>query len=302
MDVVLSGASGLIGRAVTQALHARGDRVARLVRSGVTHDDEIAWEPEQGRIDAAALEGFDAVVHLAGESIAARKWTEEQKRRILETRTEGTALLVGALATRARRPRVLVSASAIGYYGNRGDEVLTEDSSGGTDFLADVCVQWEVATVPAIDAGIRVVNVRSGIVLDAHGGALARMLLPFRLGLGGRIASGKQYMSWIALHDEVGAILRALDDDVLRGPVNATAPNPVRNDEFTQTLGRVLHRPTALPTPLAPLRIRYGAELVESLLCYSQRVQPTRLQAAGYDFRLPSLEAALRAVLHRPTA
>jgi uncharacterized protein (TIGR01777 family) len=302
MDVVLSGASGLIGQAVTQALHARGDRVARLVRGVATMDDEIAWEPTRGRIDAAALDGFDAVVHLAGESIAARKWTDEQKRRILESRTEGTALLVGALATRAERPRVLVSASAIGYYGNRGDEVLTEDSTAGNDFLADVCTQWEVATVPAIDAGIRVVNVRSGIVLDGFGGALGRMLLPFKLGLGGRISSGRQWMSWIALDDEVGAILRAIDDDALRGPVNATAPNPMRNDEFTRTLGHVLHRPTILPTPLGPLRIRYGPELIESLLCYSQRVQPARLRAAGYDFRLPSLEAALRAVLHRPTA
>jgi uncharacterized protein len=302
MDVVLSGASGLIGQAVMRALHARGDRVARLVRGGTTNDDEIGWEPNRGEIDAAALEGFDAVVHLAGEGIAARKWTEEQKRRILESRTNGTALLVGALASRARRPRVLVSASAIGYYGNRGDEVLTEDSAAGSDFLADVCTQWEVATVPAIDAGVRAVNVRSGIVLDEHGGALARMLLPFRLGVGGRIATGKQWMSWIALDDEVGAILRAIDDDALRGPINATAPNPVRNDEFTRSLGHVLHRPTILPTPLGPLRIRYGTELVESLLCYSQRVQPTRLQAAGYDFRLPSLEAALRAVLHRPMA
>jgi uncharacterized protein (TIGR01777 family) len=238
-------------------------------------------------------------VHLAGEGIGEKRWSDEQKRRILESRTRGTELLVGALATREQKPKVLVSASAIGYYGNRGDEVLTEVSTPGRDFLAGVCEQWEAATAPASEAGIRVVNVRTGIVLARGGGALGRLLLPFKLGLGGRIGSGHQYMSWISIADEVGAILHAIDNDALHGAMNATGPNPVTNAEFTATLGHVLHRPTLLPTPLAPLKVVYGGELVESLLLFSQRVEPAKLRATGYEFRHPSLEAALRAVLDR---
>src|SRR5690242_13065590 len=189
MDVLITGASGLIGTALTHALEQRGDRVVRLSRHGAADDGEIGWDPRRGRIDAPALEGFDAVVHLAGEGIGEHKWTDEQKQRIRDSRVNGTSLLVGALATRERKPRVVVSASAIGIYGNRGDEVLTEDSAPGRDYLADVCLQWEAATAPATDAGIRVVNVRSGLVLASHGGALARMLMPFKLGLGGRVGS-----------------------------------------------------------------------------------------------------------------
>jgi uncharacterized protein (TIGR01777 family) len=297
MDVLISGGSGLIGTALRQALSARGDRVVTLKRAAVTGGDVVGWDVDERTIDAPALEGFDAVVHLAGEGIGEKKWSDEQKRRILDSRTCGTELLVGALATRERKPRVLVSASAIGYYGNRGDEVLTETSAPGDDFLADVCVQWEAATAPAADAGIRTVHVRTGIVLAPKGGALGRMLLPFRLGVGGRIGNGTQYMSWVAIDDEVGAILHAIDHDAVRGPMNVTAPNPVPNREFTKTLGKVLHRPTLLPTPLAPLKVLYGGELVESLLLYSQRVQPAVLEATGYAFTHPTLEGALRAVL-----
>jgi len=300
MDVLISGASGLIGTALARTLATNGHRVVRLRRGGVTEGDDIAWDPAAGTIDAPAIEGIDAVVHLAGEGIGEKRWSDEQKRRILDSRTRGTALLVGALASRERKPRVLVSGSAIGYYGDRGDETLTEDAPPGDDYLAGVCTQWEGATAPAAEAGTRTVNVRTGIVLAPNGGALRRMLLPFRLGLGGRIGSGRQYMSWISIDDEVGAIRHAIEHDDVRGPMNSAAPNPVTNAEFVATLGRVLHRPTVLPTPLAPLKLRYGAELVTSLLLFSQRVEPAKLQATGYEFRHPSLEAALRAVLNRP--
>jgi uncharacterized protein (TIGR01777 family) len=301
MDVLISGARGLIGTALGEALAAKGHRIVRLVRGGTTAGDEIAWDPAASRIDASALEGLDAVVHLAGEGIGEKRWTDAQKQRIVESRTRGTSLLVGALATREHKPRVLVSGSAIGYYGDRGDEVLTETSAPGDDFLANLCVQWEAATAPAGEAGIRTVTVRTGIVLSASGGALDRMLTPFRLGLGGRIGRGTQYMSWVSIDDEVGAIVHAIERDDVHGPINATGPNPVTNKEFTATLGRVLHRPTVLPTPLAPLKLLYGPELVQSLLLFSQRVEPAALQRTGYDFKHPSLEAALRAVLHRPT-
>jgi uncharacterized protein (TIGR01777 family) len=299
MDVLISGASGLIGSTLARTLTANGHRVVRLRRGAVTNGNDVGWEPGAGRIDAPALEALDAVVHLAGEGIGEKRWSDEQKRRILESRTRGTELLVGALATREQKPKVLVSASAIGYYGDRGDEVLTEVSTPGRDFLASVCEQWEAATAPASDAGVRVVNVRTGIVLARKGGALGRLLLPFKLGLGGRVGSGHQYMSWISIDDEVGAIVHAIDNGELHGAMNATGPNPVTNAEFTSTLGHVLHRPTLLPTPLAPLKIVYGPELVESLLLFSQRVEPTKLRATGYEFRHPSLEAALRAVLGR---
>jgi uncharacterized protein (TIGR01777 family) len=297
MDVAITGASGLIGRALTTSLRADGHRVLRFQRGGVTADDTIGWDPDAGRIDAPALEGLDAVVHLAGEGIGEQRWTDEQKRKIRDSRTRGTAVLAGAVASRERKPRVLVSASAIGIYGNRGDEILTETSEPGSDFLSEVCVAWEAEAVPAIEAGVRTVFTRSGIVLDADGGALKQMLLPFKLGLGGRQGSGKQWMSWIALADEVGAIRFAIENDSLRGPANLVAPNPVPNAEFAKTLGRALSRPTILPTPLLPLKLRYGAELVDTLLMVSQRVAPTALQAAGYQFAFERLEDALRAIV-----
>lgn len=297
MDVAITGASGLIGRALSASLRADGHRVLRFQRGGVTADDTIGWDPDAGRIDAPALEGLDAVVHLAGEGIAEHRWTDEQKRRMRDSRVRGTAVLAAAVASRERKPRAFVSASAMGYYGDRGDEILTEESAPGTDFLAGVCVAWEAEAAPAIAAGVRTVFTRSGIVLDAHGGALKQMLTPFKLGLGGRQGSGKQWMSWIALADEVGAMRFAIENDALRGPANLVAPNPVRNAEFAHTLGRALNRPTILPTPLLPLKLRYGAELVDTLLMVSQRVAPNALQAAGYRFGYETLEAALRAIV-----
>jgi uncharacterized protein (TIGR01777 family) len=297
MDVAVSGASGLIGSALSDELRRMGHRVLRLKRRGVTRGDDIAWDPAAGLIDAPALEGVDAVVHLAGEGIGEKRWTADQKRKILDSRVRGTSVLAGAIASRERKPRVFVSGSAIGYYGDRGDEVLDETSSAGDDFVAGVVQAWEAETKPAIDAGIRTVHIRSGIVLAAHGGMLKRLLLPFKLGLGGRVGSGMQWMSWITLADEVGAIVHALEHDALSGPVNLVAPAPVVNKEFTETLGRVVHRPTVLPTPLLPLKVVYGWELVETLLLVSQRVMPRQLERSGYTFRHPTLEDGLRAVV-----
>ena len=298
MDVAISGASGLIGSALSASLRADGHRVLRLVRGGVSDGDAIGWDPEAGRIDAPALEGLDAVVHLAGEGIGEHKWTDEQKAKIRDSRVRSTALLAAAIASRERKPAVFVSGSAIGYYGDRGDEVLTEESAPGDDFLAGVCVAWEAEAAPATEAGVRTVLTRSGIVLDAHGGALARMLLPFKLGLGGKQGSGKQWMSWIAKADEVGAIRHAIENRGVEGPVNCTAPVPVTNADFARTLGDALHRPTMLPTPLLPLKLRYGGELVETLLLVSQRVVPTKLEATGYEFACRSLGDAFAEILN----
>ncbi len=297
--VVVSGSSGLIGTALSAALARDGHRVLRLRRGGVTEGDDISWDPEAGRIDAPALEGVDAVVHLAGEGIGERRWTDEQKRRIRDSRVRGTAALAAAIASRERKPRAFVSGSAIGYYGNRGDEVLTEASPPGDDFLARLCVAWEAETHPASEAGIRTVLLRTGVVLAREGGALERMLLPFKLGLGGRVGRGTQWMSWISLSDEVAAIMHAISDDDLSGPINATAPEPVQNAEFAKTLAAVLHRPAVLPTPLLPLKAVFGSELVEAVLVAGQRVQPQRLLERGFVFRHPQLRGALSAVLDR---
>jgi uncharacterized protein len=302
VDVVVTGSSGFIGSALVPALSAAGHRPIRALRPdrvppGV---DAIAWQPERGVIDRGGLEGVGAVVHLAGAGIGDARWTDARKRLIVESRTRSTRLLAETLATLQRPPDVLVSGSAVGYYGSRADEELTEESSGGDDFVAGVCEQWEAGAAPAADAGIRLVTIRSGLVLGHHGGLLRRLLVPFRLGAGGRVGSGQQWMSWITLDDELRAILHALGSPALRGPVNLTAPNPVTNAHFTATLGRVLHRPTVLPTPLLPLKLRYGAELVEGLLLASQRVLPARLESDGFTFEHPELEDALRAVLARP--
>jgi len=302
MDVVVTGSNGFIGSALLQALVASGHRPIPALRTeriprGV---DAVAWNPDAGFLDPGALEGVGAVVHLAGIGIGDARWTDARKTAILESRAGPTRVLAETLARLANPPSVLVSASAIGYYGDRGDELLTEQSGSGDDFVAAVCVQWEAATRPATDAGIRVVTMRTGLVLAPHGGLLKRLLLPFRLGAGGRLGSGRQWMSWISLDDDLRAIEHALETPALHGPVNLTAPNPVTNADFTETLGRVLHRPTVVSTPLLPLKARYGRELVEHLLLASQRVSPERLDATGFTPTQPALESALRQMLARP--
>jgi uncharacterized protein (TIGR01777 family) len=299
MDVAITGSHGFIASKLIPALKDKGHRVLRLVRTAETEPGSIHWDPEKGRIDAAGLEGIEAVVHLAGEGIGDRRWTDEQKRRILESRTKGTGLLATTLAELQRPPAVMVSASAVGYYGDRGDEVLTEESSPGTGFAADVCVRWEQAAEPAATAGIRVAHPRSGIVLGRTGGALKKMLLPFKLGLGGRLGSGRQWFSWIAIDDEVRVLLHLIERSELTGPVNATAPNPVTNAEFTKTFGRVLGRPTVIPVPTIGLKLVFGSEAVDEGLLTSQRALPARLESDGFEFQTPELEGALRQVLNR---
>jgi uncharacterized protein len=301
VDVVISGSSGLIGQALSAALTERGHTVVPLVRRDVKADEAaLRWDPAGGAIDHHGLEGVEAVVHLAGESIASSRWTDEQKAKILNSRTRTTTLLAEALVGLEHPPTVFLSGSAVGYYGDRGDEVLTEHSDPGDDFLADVCVRWEACSQLATAAGIRTVNLRTGIVLDRDEGALAKQLLPFKLGVGGRIGSGKQWQSWISLDDEVAAICHLLDADVA-GPVNLVAPNPVRNAEFAKTLGRVLRRPTLLPIPSFAPAVLYGRELVEALLLSSQRANPSVLVASGFEFRHTTLEDALRDILDKPT-
>ena len=297
MKLAVTGSSGLIGSALIRSLSAAGHGVVRLVRSPATADKGVIhWDPASFRLDPAALEGLDAVVHLAGESIASGRWTARKKARIRDSRVVGTKFLSESLSRLARPPRVLATASAIGYYGNRGEQVLREDSAPGVDFLAEVCRAWEAAVGPAVARGIRVVHLRFGVVLSPEGGALAKMLLPFRLGLGGRLGSGRQYMSWVALDDAVGGIEHALAIDTLRGAVNVVAPRPVTNLEFTGTLGRVLSRPTLLSVPATAARLALG-EMADALLLASTRVEPARLLASGYRFRHPDLEAALRQML-----
>ena len=299
MDVVISGGSGLIGSALARSLDADGHRVVRLTRPQSTAQPgpTIAWDPRAGTIDASALEGTDAVVNLAGAGIGDKKWTPARKQEVLDSRLRATGLLARTVAGLADPPTVFVSGSAVGYYGNRGDERLTEESAPGDDFLAEVCIQWEDAARPAAEAGLRVVWIRTGLVLDAHDGVLHRLLLPFKLGLGGRAGSGQQYRSWISLADEVSAIRRIIDDASLGGPIDVTAPNPVTDAEFAATLARVLHRPAVLPTPMLPLKVVYGGELVQHLLLDGQRVFPEKLLASGFTFAHPELETALRAVL-----
>jgi uncharacterized protein (TIGR01777 family) len=288
-----------VGTALVSALTAAGHRVDRVTRRppgrGTT---DIQWDPAAGRLDPRALEGADAVVHLAGESVAARRWSADVKERIRRSRVEGTRLLTETLGRLARRPAVLVAASGVGYYGDRADEILTEDSPSGAGFLADVGRAWEAAADPARAAGIRVVHLRLGLVLAGQGGALPRMLLPFRLGLGGVIGDGRQYWSWIALPDVVRIVELAIALERLAGPVNAVAPTPVTNGEFTRVLGRVLGRPTLVPLPALAARLLLG-EMGQALLLDSTRVAPRRLERAGFRFRHPNLEGALRAALGR---
>lgn len=298
MRVLVTGSRGLIGTALIERLQAGGHRTTRLVRCA-PGAGEVAWDPAAGAIDRAGLEGHDAVVHLAGEGIGDHRWTAAHKARVLDSRKAGTRLLTEALAGLDQPPAVLVSASAVGYYGDRGDEVLTEESTPGSGFLADVVREWEAATAPATDAGIRTVLARTGIVLSDRGGALAEMLPIFKLGAGGRLGSGRQWWSWISLDDHCAVIERALADTALSGPLNSTAPNPVTNAVFTSTLGRVLRRPAIAPVPKVALAIRFGREMAEEMLLAGQRVRPARLEAAGFTFAHPELEGALRAILGR---
>jgi uncharacterized protein (TIGR01777 family) len=301
MRVAVTGATGLVGSALVPVLRAAGHRVDRVSRrppaSGST---DVQWDPARGRLDPRALEGVDAVVHLAGESIAAARWSPAVKARIRRSRVDGTRLLAGALARLARRPRVLVSASAVGYYGDRGDAILTEESAPGAGFLPEVCRAWEAAADPARAAGLRVVHPRLGVVLAGQGGALPRMALPFRLGVGGVIGSGRQYWSWIGLADVIRIFELALEQEALVGPVNAVAPAPVTNRELTRALGRVLGRPTLVPLPGAAVRLLLG-EMGQTLLLDSARVLPRRLEEASFRFRHPDVDGALRAALSRET-
>jgi uncharacterized protein (TIGR01777 family) len=302
MQVLVTGATGLVGSALVPFITTGGHQVTRLVRSQPRPGEaEVHWDPEHKRVATPALEGLDAVVHLAGENIATGRWTPEKKAKIRDSRVQGTRVLCEALAQLTKPPKVLVSTSAIGYYGDRGDAIMREDSRPGTDFLAQVCRDWEAATEPAETCGMHVVHLRIGMVLSPAGGALGKMLGPFKMGAGGIIGSGRQVMSWMALDDVVGAIHHALITDALQGPVNAVAPNPVTNSEFTRTLGRVIGRPTLFPMPSFAARLAFG-EMADALLLASTRVAPGKLQETGYAFRYPELEGALRHLLGRAKA
>lgn len=293
----MSGSHGLLGSALVAELRGAGHETVSLVRSSPSAGD-VLWDPARGAIDADGLAGIDAAVHLAGESIAGLRWTPEKKARIRDSRIKGTHLLAGALAGLGRPPGVMVCSSAVGYYGDCGGEPLTEESPAGEGFLAGLCRDWEAAADPAREAGIRVVNARLGVVLSREGGALKQMLAPFKLGLGGKLGSGNQYFSWIAIDDGIAVLMFALERDELSGPVNGVAPEAVTNRELTKTLGRVLKRPAVMGVPRFALRILLG-ELADEGLLASQRVLPAKLKAMGFGFRYPDLEGALRHVLGR---
>jgi len=295
--VAITGASGLIGSALSARLQTLGQEATAIVRRPVGRGERaVQWDPGAGTIDRDGLEGLDAVVHLAGAGVGDRRWSLARKQVVLESRTRSTAFLAQALAGLADPPRALISASAVGFYGDRADETVTEQTGPGSDFLAYVCQRWEAAAGPASEADIRVAFARSGIVLSAHGGALGKLLPMFRLGLGGRFGTGSQWWSWITLDDEVGALLWLLDHDQA-GPVNLTAPNPVTNREFTRVLGQVLSRPAVLPVPRFGPRLLLGAELAEALLFTSAKVVPAVLEKGGYNFTDTDLEPGLRRLL-----
>ena len=296
MHILLTGAGGLIGRVVARELALAGHDIRRLVRRRPVPPGEFAWDPPAGTIDRRAVDGVDAVIHLAGEPIAEHRWTRRRKRAILDSRAQGTLLLAEAIAGAARPPATLLSASAIGIYGDRGDERLDESAGPGRDFLATVCQTWEAATGPAVDAGVRVVTPRFGIVLASGGGALARQLPFFRAGLGGRLGSGRQWMSCVALEDVALTLVHLLSAASVSGPVNVVCPEPIRNADYTRLLGRLLRRPAVAAVPRAALRVVFG-ELADTVLLASQRVVPAALTTSGYPFRQPGIEDALRAAL-----
>jgi uncharacterized protein (TIGR01777 family) len=297
LNVLVSGSTGLVGSALVSALADEGHSVVRLTRSGDAENEAVRWDPSSGSIDADRLEEIDAVAHLAGESIVGR-WTSAKKARIRNSRVQGTRLLSEALAELSTPPRVMVSASATGYYGDRGTELLREESAPGNNFLAALCREWEAAADPVREAGVRVVHPRFGLVLSPQGGALGTTLPIFKLGGGGRIGSGRQYWPWIAIDDVVGSILHALKTDSLEGPVNISVPDPPTNAQYTRILGRVLNRPTIFPLPASVARLVFG-RLADELLLASQRVEPARLKESGYEYRHPELEGALQHLLER---
>lgn len=296
MKILIGGSHGLVGTALSKLLEAGGHDIYRLVRSAPESDREIEWSPDRFSIAIARLDGFDAVINLAGENIAAGRWTDEQKQRIRDSRIKGTELLSKVFSDLVKPPATFICASAIGIYGSRGDELLTEESKPGDDFLAQVCVDWEQATAAASEKGMRVVNTRFGVILDPHGGALAKMLPPFRMGVGGKIGSGKQWMSWITLDDVVRGLEFVLTNESVKGPVNFVAPNPVTNAEFTKALGHALSRPTIFPIPAFGVRLLFG-EMGDALLLGSIRVEPAKLHNAGYSFNDSDLDIALRKLL-----
>ncbi|MEV4453381.1 MULTISPECIES: TIGR01777 family oxidoreductase [Streptomyces] len=293
--IAIAGASGLIGSALTRSLTADGHEVVRLVRRAPRGKDEVRWDPDGQRIDAAGLAGCAAVVNLAGAGVASRRWTEAYKRKILDSRVRGTATLAAAVASLDERPRVFVNGSAIGFYGETGDRVVDESAPPGEGFLPSVCVAWEGAAAPAREAGVRTVFARTGLVVAREGGAWGKLFPLFRAGLGGRMGDGRQYWSYISLHDEVAAIRHLIDTSSLSGPVNLTAPTPLTNREITEAMGRVLHRPTVFPTPAPLLRLALGD--MSGDILGSQRVHPTRLLSSGFTFAFPSIEETLRAAL-----
>ena len=297
--ILVTGATGLIGTGLVASLEEAGHRVIRAVRREVSDQlQQLYWNPASGQIDREQLTGVDAVVHLAGANIADRRWTDSYKRELLDSRTKGTQLISEAIAGLNRKPRVLACASAIGFYGDRGNTELDETAARGDGFLPELCSQWERACQPARDAGIRVVNMRVGVVLSPNGGALAKMLTPFKLGAGGVLGDGEQYFSWIALDDVIAAIIFLLANEEISGAVNLVSPNPISNREFTKTLGRVLSRPTILPMPAFAARLAMG-EMADALLLASARVLPRTLTDAGFTFRFAELEPALRHLLQK---
>ena len=301
MKVLLTGSTGLVGSALAKELLADRAQVDILVRKpkvngALPGGKAIQWDPAGGILDSDAIEGYDAIIHLGGEGIADGRWTAKKMARIRDSRVDGTSLLANRIERLDRKPLVFICASAIGFYGDRGEEVLAEESPRGDGFLADVCTQWEAACAPAADSGVRVVNMRIGVVLSKEGGALNKMLPPFRLGVGGRIGDGKQWMSWIELGDLVRSIRHVMQTPSISGVVNAVSPNPVTNAEFTKSLGRTLSRPTVFPLPAVGARIVLG-KMADGLLLASTRVAPEVLMNSEFDFRHPSLDDALQAVL-----
>src|SRR5216683_7879608 len=305
MRILVSGSTGFLGTELVETLEQQGHAVARLMRPGTARKSTasadpqaVQWDPVAAQFDAAVAEGAEALIHLAGASIAGGRWNAPRKKLLRTSRIDATRQLIAALAKLQRPPRVIVAASAIGYYGNRGDEILTEASAPGSDFLAVACQEWEAEAARGAEFGARVVSLRFGIILAAHGGALPRMALPFKLGAGGRLGDGRQWISWLTLRETVRIIQFALTNSVLAGPVNAVTPNPIRNSEFTGVLARTLHRPALFPAPACALRMALG-EMADALLLISQKAIPSKLADSGYAFLQPSLATALADVLRK---